>query len=518
MPIAPPPVFPPQQGVLRQERQQYQGAAHTVTLKLGPYSVYVFGNTLLRAGQVRAALQGGKNLSDAVRVLNREYRSRGYLLVHLRYAFDRKANVLYIRVIEGHLAAIRGGGGVAAYLRGLTGDPHPTMGEFRRQQVLAGIMTERAGLNVSTHYSFRQNDPAAAVMHLETHAAKNHSPLGVTLSAGNPGNRYVGRYFAGASLRAYNRFGGRAVLQVSHALPHLGNGPNSGHLDEVKLHYDQPTAVGVYGGGASYLEYRLYQNGFTYDGRIARAHLSGEQLLHASQATRLTISEQPFVSSYRLTGNPGNVTVLRERYAGLQVGSGFHHDFSVRIGGRRYRLGSFSSRLNLRKGLHASPGTFPSSSRGGEFLLGQLSMDLTSRIATDSTLHFHFEGQAANRRLPVVEQWVLGGESQIRAYLAGVMVGDQGIYGRTTLQLPRVRLIGLPWRLSLFAEAGSASFRNSSAPTTTLTDAGARLSIGPLAGVTAMLEAAEPLTAQNLSDQRLRQYRADSYFRVRVRF
>lgn len=518
MPIAPPPVFPPQQGVLQQERHQYQGASHTVALKLGPYTVHVFGNTLLPAAQVRGALQRGKNLSGAVRTLNREYRTRGYLLVHLRYAFDRNAKVLFIRVIEGHLAKIEGGGGVAGYFRGLTGDRHPTLGQFRRQQVLAGIMTDRAGLDVSVHYGFRQGDPAAAVMHLETHPAKNHSPLGGMLSAGNPGNRYVGRYFAGASLRAYNRFGGRAVLQVSHALPHVGSGPNSGHLDEVDLHYDQPTSLGVYGGEASYLEYRLYRNGFTYDGRIARAHLSAEQLLHASQTTRLTISEQPFVSSYRLTGNPGNVTVLRERYQGLQLGSGFHHDFGVQIGGRRYRLGSFSAQLNLRKGLHASRGTFAASRRHGEFLLGQLSMNLTSRIATGSTLSFHVEGQAADRRLPVVEQWVLGGESRIRAYLAGVMVGDQGVYARSTLHLPRLRMFGLPWRLGLFAEAGSANFRDSTAPTTTVTDGGARLSMGPLAGVTAMLEAAEPLTAQNLTEQQLRQYRADFYFRVRVRF
>lgn len=525
-----PPPIPPQLA----EVQQVKTGSTVGSATVGEYQVQVTGSDLISAEQVKMVLANASNPSQAVVMLGGAYHEEGHLLITTRYALE--GNTLYINTQQSELAGIETPPALDGYFDALVGEPDLTRSEFERYRVLADIKARRAGEKVSVGYKTDPNDPKKVTIVMTSEPDPNHKPTQFTVQFGNPGNRFLGRYFSQFTARHQTRYGTEVAIGWEKAMTRVGSNPRGGKdYDRVQIVADHPTIFGLYGFNVSHTDYvqevmfDIDADGdldtFDLDAEISEVGLNGRQIILSGDRSRLNIYERIEHIESEIAA-PGGLLVLDEPHTTAEVGAVYHRLFS--LGTKDIRT-TFD--LSVEAGLSndhgtlgtvATPGVVAPGRRTAEFVLIKPKIGFSLPIFDKSTVGFDLLGQVSDdEQVPQQQQWVLGGMGSLSAYLPGVLVGDTGYFARLYLEGGAREFGFLRIVPSVFAESGGAKFEDASGvagESRRIHDAGIKLAAELGYGFELEVIAATPLGDSNLDSDFLEDNESDAFFRIRKIF
>ncbi|MEQ8798609.1 MAG: hypothetical protein RJQ08_16355 [Salinisphaeraceae bacterium] len=579
MPLDLPPPLPPQQAEVAVLEQRNAAADRVIELEVGQYTLLVTGNTYLSEERIRQVTSAGRTPSQVVLLLNALYPADGHILVNVQYAREGQSDTIYVHVNEGYLAEVDAPPAIAPFFESFEGERGLTKQDMEPMRVLAELKSERAGYTMTSSYSVDPANPAAFTLVIDGREDPDHDPFDLTAAFGNPGNRFLGRYFGLANAKYSLDNGDQIGLGYAHGFTGLGSSRGGEKYGRGDLSYSTVNAWGLYGLSGSYTEYEvsgLFDSPASADGgnqlvfqddresaEIVEVKLTGNQFLYADEDARwlleqelayvdstLTIDEGQLVAS---GGNGGGDPILGglldgllgDLLGGLTGGGGGMDSVSLagqRIQDERYgtaRLGTtysdswtlFDQRGSLNVGAGYKRGfggeienTLTDAERTNEFNLFDASLKTSYRLPYQMLASIQVKGQfSLDDRVPQQQQWVLGGPDNLSAYLPGILVGDTGAYGRFQVQLPRWRVFSRPYRFSVFVETGMAQFEGDNKPfgradTQRATDAGIKLEFAPLDNIQLTVHAAEGLSESGIPDNVLDGAESDVYFNIKGEF
>ena len=505
-----PPAVPPQ---LTSAEALRSSTASGMSMQIAGYDARIAGATLVSEEEIRTALGSAADLSQAVRALSALYRLKGYLAARILYVLD--GTTLLVQVNEGCIRAVEAPPRLQGYLDPLIGDCALTTVRFHQQKLLADLLTDRAGQSVSSELKFE--DGANATLFLNGNPLEDHDPTQWSLNFGNPGNRFLGRYFAGGGVRHHTRRGTELTATYNRALTSMGSSPQGGkYLNAYQAGAGFVQPWGLIGTSASYVEYEQEVLGFDLEADVLQLEVAGQYLLPSRPEARWLASGRLLYVDSQIEEPISGLDLQDEVYPAIEAGTAYNHGtniFSQSI--------ALQGGLLLRQGLGDQDGSFPVSGRRGDFTLMEPNVGLTWNLKNESELRWTLNAQITSDSLPQQQQWVLGGISNMSAWLPGVLIGDQGLHTRLEYSLAPIQLREQPLSLSVFAEAGSAEFEDQPAPLSdrrSLSDAGFRLNYQIWTGLTLDAVAALPLGDSHLDDDFLEDLRSDAFFNLRQVF
>ncbi len=550
-----PPPMPPIQADVRSIEAAKAQARGVVKTGFADYQVEIVGPALLSKARIDAVMSRAKNPSQAVLGLNNAYYSQGHLLVGLHFALVGKKLSIY--VVQGKLANVVTPPALNQFFKPLIGDTDLTFGEFDRRRLLADIKASRAGEQVSVSYRRASADPADITMVLTAKSLADYQATTASFQIGNPGSRFLGRYFQQSQLRHTTDYGTEVAFGYESALTSLGDDPRGGKsYDHLQLALDHPTRFGVYGFDISHIVYTqevlVDDSGtlreFDFKSKITQLGLNGKQVLVSSARNRFNTYQriEHIESEFENEDEPQaqDRLLLDEPHTSVEFGLTWFHrfpkgtTFNADLSGE---WGVSSDGDNNAGTLNtlaaASPRELDSRRRTSQFRLIKPKLGLAIPVFKGGNLSFDFIGQfAGDHQVPQEQQWVLGGTGSLSAYLSGLLVGDSGYYGRVVLNLGRFGGDGISVVPSLFVEHGVAEFEDAEAvkdssgnlsvasasgsildvgEAQSVTDAGIRLQFDIAWDIDLELVVARNVADDNLSQAYLRNNEADFFFNLK---
>ncbi|GAB3676566.1 ShlB/FhaC/HecB family hemolysin secretion/activation protein [Salinisphaera aquimarina] len=536
MPFDLPPPVPPMQAEvapLRQRDMRARRAGRIIAYDIGPYRIEIAGNSYLQRERVLSIIAQASTPSQAIRLLTALYTADGHPLVNLDYAAD--GNTILVQVNEGYLAAIEAPPRLLPFFDRLVGERDIERSDLEPARLLAQIKAGRAGYDVNAAYRVDPNDPTRYTLVLDGARKLDYQPLTWTTTFGNPGNRFLGRYFGFTNLKGRLPNGDTVALGYGAAFTGLGNPRNGTDYDNYSVAYTTVNRFGLYGLSATYTEYGIKDRfddrlfvGERERARIVDVGASGNQFIYADRSTRLILEEQlQYVKSdLEFTDGDGLVTNGRLPLNGLSLQDEEYGAARVGLTASHTRY-VFGREINISGGGGYKHGfgdidNVIASDRSADFARYDGKFTVRYHLPSEWVLSLHGKGQlSGGDTLPQQQQWVLGGSDNLSAYLPGVLVGDSGAYGRVQLQTPRWFLFSRPLRLAAFVEAGSARYENSVQPDVSASDYGLKLEASPLPHLEVSAYVANGLSSSNLDvydDDFKRRNEADFFFTVKTEF
>ncbi|CAA0087589.1 Uncharacterised protein [Zhongshania aliphaticivorans] len=558
-----PPVIPPQASTA--ERIEQYAAAQSdsiIDVKIGEYDLRISGNRYLSREQIDLIMGVAKTPAQAVNALNQAYYQLGHLLVTVYFA--HRNNMIFAHVINGHLAAIKAPESIYPYFSGLIGDEDLSRSEFDSKRVLANLKSKRAGLDYAITYQLSE-DPTAFTLVLTESVKEDHDSTDISVSVNNFGNRFLGRYFANATIKHDFSSGLEASLSYDRALTELGEVNGGDYYDGYTLRVNYPSSYGLYGVEARYTEYERYAEGeiSTDNGALLNDVLCGLPLvcdLTASLGLNLdgTATEQSLLrlmaetSSVALTGEQvissdalhrftvsqrlekidstinidGFGTALDEPQTTLELG--LKYNKLIRLFGVGSQLtvqGFVEAGLGSDEGTLASDdreGVVSTGRRTGEFLVARPRIGLKMAVTDWATLKTDVISQFSDgQQLPLQQQFFLGGAAGLNAYLPGVLVGDSGVYSKFALESNGLPFFGFTFTPAVFAEYGQAWYEDASGEAgdvRSLADIGFSVRAALGKGFVTEFLAATPVYDDNLDENALSQLEVDFFWRLSLTF
>lgn len=578
MPLDLPPPLPPQQAEAAVLEQRYEAAEDPLLLKVGRYRLLVSGNDYLSEERIREVTAAGRTPSQVILLLNALYAAEGYLLVNVQYARKGQTDTIYVQVNEGYLAEVDAPPAVEPFFEGFEGERGLTETDVEPMRILAELKAERAGYNLSTSYTIDPDNPAAFTLVIDGQEDPNHDPFEFTVAFGNPGNRFLGRYFGLSSLKIDTPDGNQIGLGYATGFTELGSSRGGEDYDRYDLSYTLISSWGLYSLSGSYTKYEVSDlfatddsdpvriEGDVAESEISEVRLAGNQFLYADDDTRWVLEQQlEYVdSTIELTagnlvvedqdGNgtadgplggllggvlddllggvltPGTPSTAMAALAGQSIQD--EHYYAARLGttvsdswslfGKR---GSISLGGGYKRGLGGEiENTFTDRERQAQFDLLDADFSVNYQMPWQMLLSLDAKAQfSLDDRVPQQQQFVLGGPGNLSAYLPGILVGDTGTFASLALQLPRWQLFSRPYRFSLFVETGSAKFEGPNPPlrregTARATDAGIKLEFAPFDFLQITAYTAVGLSESGLSDEVVERNESDAYFNIKATF
>lgn len=569
MPFDLPPPLPPQltDSAVVEERYETAEPSNHLVLEVGGRRLLISGNTYLTKKRIREITEPANTASQAIRLLNALYRAKGYLFVTVTYAPDKDSKAIYIHVHEGTLAEVKAPDFIEPFFETFEGEHGVTESDVKPNRILAGIKSERAGYNLFTRFSLVDDKAGAYKLIVEGRQDPDHQPVEFTATFGNPGNRFLGRYFGVASMTIHTPSGDNIAFSYGTAFTDLGESQPGNAYDRYSFGYSTVTTFGLYSLSGSYTTYEasdILEAGAQDQAQaeITQININGAQFLYADADTRILLEEslQYIDSTIEITegsltlqttnGNPGGLlggllgnlldailggggggaqtrtvdlagTILQdETYGAARLGASFSQSWT--LFGHRGRL---LVNGGYKQGFAGEiDNNVVDPMRTADFGLIDADLSVSYALPADLLASIEVKSQfSTNDRLPQQQQWVLGGPGNLSAFLPGVLVGDTGAYGRFQIDLPRWHVLTRPFRISLFVEAGSASFEGSNPPSglterRTATDAGIKLQFSPVEHIEVTGYVAEPLSTSHIPESRLEEVEADVYFTINATF
>lgn len=571
MPLYLPPPLPPQQAEVSvlEKRNASAQKDQIIEFDLQKYRILITGNTYLSEARIRAVVSVAKTPSQAILLLNALYTADGHLFVNTQYA--RNGNTIYVHVNEGYLAKVDAPPSIEPFFSGFEGEHGLTPADIESKRILAELKASRAGYTMSGKYSVDPNNPEAFIWTIDGKPIPDHKPWQVGAAFGNPGNRFLGRYF-GLANGSYNTANGDTFgLGYAHGFTSLGNSRGGQDYNRGSLNYGTVTPWGLFGADAAYTHYsvdglfgnpvidnsganggglggllgnlpllgpilgpilggnqgaggpgttRLNDKEHAY---IVEANLNGSQFLFANEDTRWVLEEKlQYVDSVIKFDSPAELSGIKiqdEQYGAARLGttvstswSLFEHNGNVE-GGFGYKRG-FAG--HVRSDL-SDP------QRTNNFNILDSKLNTAYELPWNMLLGLRLKGQySVDDRVPQQEQWVLGGPDNLSAFLPGVLVGDTGSFGNLRLQLPPGSVFGtLRYRFSLFVEAGTAEFEQARGifkGTGSASDAGVKLEVALYKNFQVSLYSAKRLSDNNIPKQVRDDSETDFFFNVQANF
>lgn len=538
-----------------------QKAQPFVSGTVGSFHVEVIGFPYLRKGQVTRLMEASKTPSQFITALNKSYHRNGNLLIQLLYR--QKGDTVYVYVLQSKLKSVTGPEAVAKHFRGLAGERDLSVAEFDRSRVLADVKSRRLGVNYSISYQVSE-DYSSVVMSLDP------SPVEIDRSqfyqdTGNQGNRYVGRYFAGAGLSHISTAGTEFSLDYMTALVNLGETDGGKSYNGGVFSANYPSTFGLNSVEVTYSTYKLdttlfevtstmplqqdlssvcslpqdslcpapledsltmteiQTSALNLDAETASLVLGSEQVIFSNPRRRISLMQRLEWVSEEMNAT-GHGVVLDEAYGVLGVGG----KYIVNNGGGRASSPSYLQ-LFIKTGVGSDSGTLGTETdegivaigkRTAQFVLIKPEFRLGANLGSSLRISLDVSGQYSDgSQVPQTQQYILGGISGISAYLPGVLVGDSGAYGKLSLSGFGIGGRILKFTPSLFVEHGRVQFEDvtgSAADVRAISDAGIRFSMEMGSAVKLDLVAAKSFQEENLPEHILEDFEVDFFARVRI--
>lgn len=487
---------------IRTYQRSTEGSSHTaIQSELAGYKVTVLGNTQLSSDEVKTALQMGDSLSDGVWHLHFAYMRAGYRLIRLRYVLD--ADHLYIRVLDGHISEIEGPVPLTRYFWEVEGREF-YLPKLEARRTLANIQAKRLGLKTQSIYTPVREDGEEIRLILDTEPDEQHKSLNFSLETGNPGNRFVGRYFAFGKA-VLNTESTEWKLNINHSLSGLDDDDiSNGELNGYQISSSSILPVGLFGAAVSQTDYRFSGRNSNNDfrGEITQAQFLFQQIAYADPDQRNLVSQRLIFVDSGIEEQQLGQQVLDERYFAAEAG--IEHSSKMHLGKIPANL---KLAANLRKGLSDNTGTLGRQASGldrdARFLSFMPGVDLRLKLAETLQVRLQALSQYSDGQVPEQQQWLLGGTKRMRAWLPGTLLGDTGHYLNLEVQTREYRWASATIQPTLFLEGGTSRFKTkvqSLSGRQRAYDAGIGVEIQQEPHWKISLTAAEPVSDPELND------------------
>lgn len=561
-----PPAIPPQASTA--ERIEQYGAARDAAIyqaNVAGYQLRITGVRHLSREQLDTLMAAAKTPAQAVSAVNQAHYHLGYLLTMTYFA--QSGQTIFVHVVNGELAGIKAPASISGHFKGLIGDTDLLRSEFDAKRVLANLKSDREGLDYGISYQVG-SDPKALTMVFTPRERPEHEAAELSVLANNYGNRFLGRYFGGLSAK-YSFSNGLQVQGVyDRAITEFGDVNGGDFYDGYTLKINYPSAWGLYGVEARYIEYARFADAWVttaddpllsvascdiallcallgegtainiggggmtttsekvyLESRTESAALTGEQVLMSDNLYRLTLTQrvEHIDSEIHLRGRQ---TLLDEPQTNVEVGLKYNHLF---------RLAGVASRLTAQGfvdiGIKPDSGTLGTDDEQGSVSIGRRSSEFTvfkprfslqSAVLDWANLTASFTGQYSDgRQLPLQQQYYLGGSNGLASYLPGVLVGDSGQYLKLSFDANALPWRGLEFKPSIFVEQGWAWYEDASgeaSDTRMISDAGVALKASYKDSLSSELVVARPIGDANVEASVLKAAEVDFFWRLKLSF
>jgi hypothetical protein len=507
-----PPPTEPQQG----DAQQIQQGATA----LGDYSykdthIHLLGDRAASDAALKQAIDAAPSLSDAVRAIAGLYHAAGYPAAHLRYALVGQD--LYVLATLGGVGRLEVQPGLEPFFRGLIGDQPLTDTELEPRRILASIYADRAEISAVPQFGAGTSQPGAPgeVMSMRDVGTKPEQTQ-VKVDFGNPGNRYVGRYFADVDARA-GTFAGDEVHSVTRfGLHGLNSGDSNGTYFEQDANWNRVTRWGVGGINGRYIRYHSEPDAVQtigVNGQLYQAEAYWLAPVYADINSHLTVMgklDRTDKSAY-LDG-AGDTQIQEEIYNSAEVTALYARAINLIL------PFDLDAGVAVRKGLGSGE---PLTGVDLHYFLVRPTARLLLHLTDRYTLSLEGLAQFSHDSVPEQQQWVLGGVGNVAAYLPGVAVGDRGYLLRTQAGAGDYEYSGFSFAPRVFAEYGKASFAQGAGTSPLYTgqhpafaDVGGEIGIKLTSWLSGAVDGAWAFKHSDVSDYQLDKSEARVFFRL----
>jgi hemolysin activation/secretion protein len=517
MPVMAPPPLVPQQAAIEVILQQpavlrvaFRDSEETVQIEL-------HGASLLSAGQAGAALKRASTLSDALYELAQACADAGYPVTQLSYA--RNADVVYVQLTPLGVKTVSGPPRLAAFFNGIETEQPLSEATLERRRLLASLYADRSDMSVQP--KLIADDSSGTVFDLKPDRQPRSTPI-ASLDFGNPGNRFVGRYFSNAELRYAFDSGDEIKAAWNHGFTDLGETRGADGYEEQNLAWSRVTRYGVFGLSARNVDYGqqlenpapLRNNLLHYDGDIQRVQASGLYPLMARHSWRWLLDTSADYSYRRYRETSTDTLMQKQEYGSLQLGSFYVADLTAMQQPLDLSIGA-----TVRKGLGDDRSAQDNVAADLGYLSLRPELRLNWSLGMQWRLRFDALGQYSSDVLPVEEQWVLGGADGVQAFLPGVAVGDSGAIAKLALERRTGQLGAVQFGIGVFSEYGYAKFSETTAgaDAQSVSDIGVALRAS-LRYFEASLSAAEPIHDHGIAQSVIDDSRSRLLFKVKAMF
>lgn len=501
-----PPPMPPQPAAMVQVRRNKEVASFAAH----GYQVHVYGSRKLDAKRQGEIVRGADTISNGLRALNAAYYAAGYPGAKLSYAVVGKE--VYVQVILAGVASVNAEGPLAKYFVDLPQDQRLTADGLEPRRTLASMHADRAGLHGKT--TLTPNAGVGSVFALRTEEGPRSTHA--NLEFGNPGNRYVGRYFADLELSTGTRWGDELRSLTRTTVPGLEDGTVQGDYLGQDLGWNRVTTWGIFGLGGRWVDYSFDAvPGATLDGELWVGEVRWQYPLMADFDSRLTTQAKIDRTSKTTELAQTGAVLQRELYNSAELSGTYQH-----VANRTDTRWDVDTGLALRQGLGdgKAPIAAPASAPDLDYTLARVALVVRYHFAPEYSLALEGSGQYSADTVPEQQQVVLGGFGSLNSALPGLAAGDSGVLARIVGALGMYRLVGLEWRPKLYVDGGYADFNELGGGSPAIADVGGQLDFVRGSWFEGSLAYAENVWDRDLSDASLNIADANLYFRVRFKY
>lgn len=512
MAISLPPALTPEHVPVAEIRGQQQ--SHPVFTR-GDIRVHVLGAETLDVKQLEAAVASGASLSDAVYAIQRALYQAGYPAARIRYALA--APDLYVMVTQPPPGRLDMPPRYARYFERTLAHPVLDEDSLEPARVLASLHADRAREQAALSL---QVDGEAVSLGLRPEASTAPAPW-LRASLGNPGTRFLGRYFADYGAQLSSNDGEDLALGGRHAVKGLND--REGDYREHSITYSRVTRYGIAGLTFRDLDYASDQifpglaESLALDGELQQAEGSWLTIPAAGFRHRWALGAKLDYTHKAVRADAFDTLLQKQEYASVELAT----DYTQAIGPIEKPI-QLGASLGLRHGLGADRETRPPTLANLGYWLVRPAFNLATRIDGRFNLSVSVQTQFSADRVPEQQQWLAGGAGTLEAFLPGTLVGDSGGLARLQLGFPGWEFG--QWKLvpSAFTDYARARLRvpdpTRSRANTEAADLGAALAITWGRNLDATLAYAEPLMDRGLTREARDDAEAGLLFRLTLMY
>ena len=469
--------------------------------------IHIAGGLQIAEALVDAALASALTPSDAVRAVAMAYYRAGYPAAQVFYT--RLGRDLHLLVVPGRVESVAGPAGLHRYFGNLTGQDVLRAADLEPARALASVHAERSGRHLRLRLDPGSGPGLFRLGMEDATTADSPSRPRLHLRAGNPGNRFVGRDFIDAEITLG---GGGAELRVQRRQSLDGERIYREHAGSVGL----VSTYGMFAVEGRRADYTQSSAGSSPEGRVSSVTVGWSGLPYADFETRWVAGVRA-TASRDVVATALSTPLLEQSYIAAQISLARATCIDAERWPLEWQLAAMADIGLDGRFADAASGPLPRAN----FLSLRPSLSLALRPASLAqwTLGADLQAQFARQTLPRQQQWVLGGDQTLAAWLPGVIVADRGYLLRLHAGRPYT-VSGWTLRPRWFAEAGGGHLDHGDAGTSNadvLVDTGMELGI-EREHLTARLVAATPLQEPDDRKPERDALRADLFFQVSLAF
>ncbi len=447
---------------------------------------------------------------------------------------ESDAKTVCFRLLKQPVATLDAPGQLKPFYSDVT-DVNLTLSALLRDDALASAYSARQGERSRMNFTAIPGSEAVR-MSVDEIPIPGAKAWNASVTLGNLGNRYAGRWQAGTSVAYRPGHGSEITANYTQGVPSLDSASAGTSYKSGGAGVSAVTPWGMYGINYSQTNYQAAKstsqipavvNGVPQlvlleqqqRGTVKSLALSGEQILHTTQNTRWSASE-----GLAYVDDAASVDVF---YLGTFFPDAPLHDekftfvsAGVSLDSKAYVMGraaALTGSVKLAQGLsgQAVASSLTTRLADPEFFLAQGDIGYEQTLPAELKFGVTLSTQWTANVLPQSRQLVIGGFGNLTAWLPGIASGDRGGQFRARLNSPAIEDGAGTFSLSLFYEAGRVATVNAASvsPTQSLSDAGIAL-VGDTPNLQYIFGYAQPLAANN-SDQATRDLlRAHTFFNL----